>query len=61
LLTDVAARLHLSRRGGRPMKKMLAFFLVQSRFGASRKRVDWSLVIAWAGIAIALGVLLAVR
>jgi hypothetical protein len=43
------------------MKKMLAFFLVQSRFGASRKRVDWSLVIAWAGIAIALGVLLAVR
>jgi hypothetical protein len=43
------------------MKKMIAFFLVQSRFGSSRKRVDWSLVIAWAGIAIALWILLAVR
>jgi hypothetical protein len=43
------------------MKKMVAFFLLQSRPGASRNRVDWSLVIAWAGIAIALWILLAVR
>jgi hypothetical protein len=43
------------------MKKMIAFLLVQSRLGPSRKRVDWSLVIAWAGIAIALWILLAVR
>jgi hypothetical protein len=34
---------------------------VQSRFGSSRNRVNWSLVIAWAGIAIALWILLAVR
>jgi hypothetical protein len=39
------------------MKKMIAFLLVQSRVGASRKRVDWTLVIAWAGIAIALWIL----
>jgi hypothetical protein len=42
------------------MKKMVAFFLVESLFG-SRKRVDWPLVLAWAGIAIALWLLLAVR
>jgi hypothetical protein len=29
------------------MKKMIAFLLVQSRVGASRKRVDWTTVIAW--------------
>jgi hypothetical protein len=39
------------------MKKMIAFFLVQSRAGASRKRVDGTTVIAWAGIAIALWIL----
>jgi hypothetical protein len=48
------------------MKKMIAFFLVQSWVGASRKRVDWTLVVAWAGIAVALWIpalwiLLAVR
>ena len=43
------------------MKRMTAFFLLQSRAGALRKRVDWSLVIAWAGVAIALWILLAVR
>jgi hypothetical protein len=43
------------------MKKMIAFFLVQSRFGSSRKRVDGTLIIAWAGIVIALWILLAVR
>jgi hypothetical protein len=43
------------------MKKMLAFFLLQSRLGSSRKRVDWTTVIAWAGIVIALWILLAVR
>jgi len=39
------------------MKKMIAFFPVQSWVGASRKRVDWTLVIAWAGIAVALWIL----
>lgn len=39
------------------MKKMIAFFLLQSRVGAWRKRVDWTLVIAWAGIAVALWIL----
>jgi hypothetical protein len=43
------------------MKKMIAFFLVQSRFGSSRTRVDGSLIIAWAGIVIALWILIAVR
>jgi hypothetical protein len=39
------------------MKKVIAFFLLQSRLGASRKRVDWTTVIAWVGIAIALWIL----
>lgn len=39
------------------MKKMITFLLVQSRLGASRKRVDWTTVIAWAGIAVALWIL----
>jgi hypothetical protein len=39
------------------MKKMIAFSLVQSWVGASRKRVDWTLVVAWAGIAVALWIL----
>jgi hypothetical protein len=39
------------------MKKVIAFFLVQSRLGVSRKRVDWTTVIAWVGIVIALWIL----
>jgi len=39
------------------MRKMIAFFLLQSRVGASRKRVDWTTVIVWAGIAVALWIL----
>jgi hypothetical protein len=43
------------------MKKMVIFFFVESLFGPQGKRVDLSLVIAWAGIAVALWILLAVR
>ncbi|MGB6394437.1 MAG: hypothetical protein WBF73_02005 [Bradyrhizobium sp.] len=58
LLTPAGiARLNLSQQGGQSMKKVIAFFLLQSRLGASRKRVDWTTVIAWVGIAIALWIL----
>ncbi len=40
---------------------MIAFLLLESRFGPRRKRIDWPLVLLWAGIAIALWILLAVR
>ncbi len=40
---------------------MIAFLLLESRFGSRRKRVDWSFVLLWAGIAVALWILLAVR
>ena len=43
------------------MKKMLAFFLVESRLNARRRRIDWALVLCWAGVAIALWILLFLR
>jgi hypothetical protein len=44
-----------------PMRKMIAFLLLGSRFGGRRKHVDWPLVLAWTGIAVALWIVLAVR
>jgi hypothetical protein len=44
-----------------PLRKMISFFLVESRLGPRRKQIDWTLVLFWAGIAIALWILLAVR
>lgn len=43
------------------MKKMVIFFIVESLFGSPHKRMDAALVVAWAGIAIAFLILLAVR
>jgi len=40
---------------------MLAFLLVESRFHPRRKPIDWTLVLCWAGIAMALWILLVVR
>jgi len=43
------------------MKKMLAFLLVDSRLNPRRKRIDPTFVLIWAGIAVALWILLAAR
>ena len=43
------------------MRKMIAFLLVESRYVARRKQIDWTLVLCWAGIAVALWILLFVR
>ena len=43
------------------MKKMLALFLLESRLASRHKRIDWTLVLCWTGIAIALWILLTVR
>jgi len=39
------------------MKKMAMFFFVESLFGSPRKRIDPSLAVAWAGIAVAFWIL----
>lgn len=39
-----------------PIKGAIAFFMRESAAGR-RKRLDWSLLLGWAGIAIALGVI----
>jgi hypothetical protein len=44
-----------------PLRKMISFFLVESRLGARHGRIDWTLVLFWGGIAIALLMLLAAR
>ena len=46
---------------GAALRKMIAFLLVESGSAARRKRIDWTLVLLWAGIALALWILLAVR
>lgn len=43
-----------------PIRGMIAF-LSESRIGPRHKRFDWTLALAWGGIAIALWILLAVR
>lgn len=43
------------------MRRMITFLLVEQRFGARRKHIDWTLVLFWAGIAVTLWILLAVR
>ena len=43
-----------------PLRGMIAFFLPESRVGSRYKHIDWTLLLAWAGIVIALWVLLAV-
>jgi hypothetical protein len=40
---------------------MIAFLLVESQSGTQRKRIDWTLVLLWAGIALTVWILLAVR
>jgi hypothetical protein len=44
---------------GAALRKMIAFLIVES--GSRRKRIDWTLVLLWAGIALAVWILLAVR
>ena len=43
------------------LRKAIAFLLVESRSGARPKRIDWTLVLLWAGIALTLWILLALR
>jgi hypothetical protein len=43
------------------MKKVLALLLVESHFMTPRRRVDWTFVLSWAGVILALSILLAVR
>lgn len=43
------------------MKKMLAFFLLESWLSSRQKRIDWTLMLCWTGIVIALWILLFVR
>lgn len=49
------------REGAGSMKKMLALFLLESRLASRHMRIDWTLVLCWTGIAIALWILLTVR
>jgi hypothetical protein len=46
---------------GAALRKTSAFLLVESRSGARQKRIDWTLVLLWAAIALTLWILLAVR
>jgi hypothetical protein len=43
------------------MKKTFASLLVASHLVTPRRRVDWTFLLSWAGIVIALGILLTVR
>jgi hypothetical protein len=43
------------------IKRAAIFLLAGSRFGRPRKRIDWALMMAVAGVAIALWLLLAGR
>ena len=43
-----------------PIKGAIAFFM-REQAGRRRKRFDWALLLGWAGIAIALWILLAIR
>jgi len=43
------------------MRKMLASLLVESHLVTPRRRVDWTFLLSWAGVVIALGILLTVR
>jgi hypothetical protein len=56
---DAADELLLTR-GQTLMKRMAIVWLVESLFGSSRKRPDWTLLMIFAGIAIAL-LMLALR
>jgi hypothetical protein len=43
------------------MKRMAIFLFVESLFGSPRKRVDWTMLMVFGGIAIALLLLFAAR
>jgi hypothetical protein len=50
-----------SKKGARWMKNVPGFLFVETQLHSHRKHIDWMIVIAWASMAAALCILLAVR
>jgi hypothetical protein len=50
-----------AQEGAGSMKTMLPFLFVETQLHSRRKHIDWMIVLAWATMATALCILLAVR